>query len=163
MNVRYLEPSSLPAPFDLIVVDVSFISLRLVLPALAPLLGRSTGPLPPAGNADHPPQPPLPAIVALVKPQFEVGRGQVGKGGIVRDPALHLEALLGVLRPLREPAPDAPREAAPLSAWRILESPIRGAEGNREFFVYLVPGYDRSWTDVEDEARRVACRPVSPQ
>jgi 23S rRNA (cytidine1920-2'-O)/16S rRNA (cytidine1409-2'-O)-methyltransferase len=100
--------------------------------------------------------------VALVKPQFEVGRGQVGKGGIVRDPALHLEALLGVLSPLREPEPEARVETARLAAWRILESPIRGAEGNREFFVYLVPGYDRPWTEVEDEARRVAGGPASP-
>src|SRR5207249_6058133 len=80
INARYLKAGDLPETPDLAVVDVSFISLRLVLPALLPLLRE---------GAD---------IVALVKPQFEVGRGDVGPGGIVRDPALHRAAILRVAR-----------------------------------------------------------------
>jgi len=80
INARYLEPTRLPALPRLAVIDVSFISLRLVLPAVAACLA-------PEGS-----------IVALIKPQFEVGRGKVGKGGIVRDPSLHREAVAEIAR-----------------------------------------------------------------
>lgn len=109
-NVRDLAPGELPDVPDLAVVDVSFISLRLVLPAVAAVLA-------PDGN-----------IVALVKPQFEVGKGRVGKGGVVRDPRLHEEAVASV------------REAAQeigLTCLGETESPILGPKGNREFFLHL--------------------------
>jgi 23S rRNA (cytidine1920-2'-O)/16S rRNA (cytidine1409-2'-O)-methyltransferase len=109
-NVRTLE--HLPHDADLAVVDVSFISLRLVLPAVARLLS--------------PPK----EIVALVKPQFEVGRGRVGKGGIVKDPLEHRR----VLSELKEFA----REIG-YSVVSETESPILGAKGNREFFLHLRP------------------------
>jgi 23S rRNA (cytidine1920-2'-O)/16S rRNA (cytidine1409-2'-O)-methyltransferase len=94
-------------------VDVSFISARLILPALGSVL---------AEGAD---------VVVLVKPQFEVGRRQVGRGGIVRDPELHEQALRDVARAAREMGYGV-RDACP--------SPITGAEGNREFFLHLSRG-----------------------
>lgn len=105
VNARFLTPGDLPGPFDLITVDVSFISLRLVLPALRPLLGAS----------GH--------LVALIKPQFEAGRGQVGKGGVVRDPAVREAAIGGVVA------------AAGVLGLRLLgriASPIPGPAGNVE-------------------------------
>lgn len=109
-NLRHLDPARLPYRPDLVTLDVSFISLALVLPAVRSLL---------AAPGD---------VVALVKPQFEVGKGRVGKGGIVRDPALHREAVDGVLA--------AARVCGFTPAGEI-ESPITGADGNREFLVWL--------------------------
>lgn len=108
VNIRYLE--RLPAPADLAVIDVSFISLRHVLPPVRKLL---TTP------AD---------VIALVKPQFEVGKGAVGKGGIVRDADQHQ----GVLRALRDFAAGSGYEVVSETP-----SPILGAKGNREFFLHL--------------------------
>jgi 23S rRNA (cytidine1920-2'-O)/16S rRNA (cytidine1409-2'-O)-methyltransferase len=109
-NVRTLTAADFPEPLDLAVVDASFISLRLVLPVVAGLV-RSGAP-----------------IVALVKPQFEVGKGRVGKGGVVRDPALHEEAVQGIA--------DAAR-ALGLAVAHTLPSPILGPAGNREFLLVL--------------------------
>lgn len=109
-NARALRPEDLPGRVGLAVVDVSFISLRLILPVLPPLL-----------------EPGAP-VVALVKPQFEVGRGEVGRGGIVREPEKHLKALRSVA---------AAAAAAGFTVLRACPSPIRGAEGNREFFLHL--------------------------
>jgi 23S rRNA (cytidine1920-2'-O)/16S rRNA (cytidine1409-2'-O)-methyltransferase len=107
-NARYLTPNDVPEPIDLIVCDVSFISVTLILPVLPPLL-RENG-----------------AMVVLIKPQFEVGRDQVGKGGIVRDPALHAEVCEGIGRAVN----------ALGFKTAVIESPILGAEGNREFLLY---------------------------
>ena len=93
--------------------DLSFISLTLVLPAVARLLA-------PTGQ-----------IVALIKPQFEVGPAGVGKGGIVRDPARHRAAVDRVLRCA---------ESLGLGCVRVIDSPILGTEGNREFLAWFVPG-----------------------
>jgi 23S rRNA (cytidine1920-2'-O)/16S rRNA (cytidine1409-2'-O)-methyltransferase len=109
-NVRTLARDAVPEPVDLATVDASFISLRLVLPAVAALL--------PAGRT----------IVALVKPQFEVGRGRVGAGGVVRDPALHAEVLAELQRVAAGHG---------LSTDALLESPLTGPAGNREFFLAL--------------------------
>lgn len=108
VNARYLTTADFPEKFDLAVCDASFISLTLLIPALAPLLA-------PNGK-----------MILLVKPQFEVERGQVGKGGIIRDPALHQAAC------------DRVRAAVEAQGFRadIIESPILGAEGNREFLLY---------------------------
>jgi 23S rRNA (cytidine1920-2'-O)/16S rRNA (cytidine1409-2'-O)-methyltransferase len=107
-NARYLTPDQLPALADLAVIDVSFISLRLVLPPVIACL---------AAPAE---------IVALVKPQFEVGKGRVGKGGVVRDPQLHAEVL-----------EETRRLGARLGLVELgeCESPILGPKGNREFFL----------------------------
>jgi 23S rRNA (cytidine1920-2'-O)/16S rRNA (cytidine1409-2'-O)-methyltransferase len=108
VNARYLEPSLIGEPVGLAVCDVSFISVTLILPMLPPLLL-------PDGE-----------IVVLVKPQFEVGRDQVGRGGIVRDPALH-EAVC-------RKAEDAARMLGFQTS--LMESPLPGAEGNKEFLLY---------------------------
>jgi 23S rRNA (cytidine1920-2'-O)/16S rRNA (cytidine1409-2'-O)-methyltransferase len=105
-NIRYVKAEDLPFPPDLVVIDTSFISLRLVLPAAVALA---------PGGTD---------IIALVKPQFEVGKGKVGRGGIVRDEALRARALAEVL---------AFAGAIGLDVAGSIESPIAGASGNREF------------------------------
>jgi 23S rRNA (cytidine1920-2'-O)/16S rRNA (cytidine1409-2'-O)-methyltransferase len=105
-NARHLSPSDFDAPFDLIVVDVSFISLTKILPALVPLLA-------PDGR-----------LICLIKPQFEVGRGEVGKGGIVREPEKHHR----VVAEVNKCAADLG-----LRVIQTIESPILGAEGNKEF------------------------------
>jgi 23S rRNA (cytidine1920-2'-O)/16S rRNA (cytidine1409-2'-O)-methyltransferase len=110
-NIRYLGRSALvPAP-DLATIDVSFISLALVLPAVVALLD-------PPGE-----------VVALVKPQFEVGKGQVGKGGVVRDPEKHRAVLLRMGEVARE---------AGLAPQAVIASPILGPKGNREFLIHLI-------------------------
>jgi 23S rRNA (cytidine1920-2'-O)/16S rRNA (cytidine1409-2'-O)-methyltransferase len=108
-NARHLNREVIPEPVDLVVADVSFISLTLALPAALQLtrLGAS--------------------LIALIKPQFEVGKGQVGKGGVVRDPALHERVCAGIARWL-----------ANEQRWEVLgrtESPILGPKGNREFLI----------------------------
>ena len=112
-NVRYLEPEVIGGPVSHAVVDVSFISLLTIAPALA----RCT-------TADA-------EIVALVKPQFEAGRERVGKGGIVRDPAVHRDVLLRVADGLA---------AAGLPVVAGCASPITGRDGNREFLVHVRRG-----------------------
>jgi len=111
VNARHLEPSDFQRSFDLAVCDASFISATMLVPAIAPLLT-------PAG-----------VMIVLVKPQFEAGKGQVGKGGIVRDPRIHQAACDRVRGAV---------EALGFSA-DIIESPIEGAEGNREFLLYARP------------------------
>ena len=108
VNARYMEPALLGEPVSLAVCDVSFISVTLILPMLPPLLL-------PEGE-----------IVVLVKPQFEVGRDQVGRGGIVRDPALHAAVC--------RKAEDAARMLGFETS--LMESPLPGAEGNKEFLLY---------------------------
>ena len=108
-NMRDVTRAQVPDPVDLIVCDASFIGLRTVLPAALAL----------AAPGAH--------LAALIKPQFEVGKGRVGKGGIVREPELHDEVCETISRWLAE-QPD----------WRVLgltESPITGAEGNKEFLI----------------------------
>jgi len=108
INARELQPEDIGEPVDLLTCDVSFISVTLILPAAVPLLR-------PAGQ-----------MVILVKPQFEVGKGQVGKGGIVRDPQLHQAACQRVSGAVREFGFET----------GIMDSPILGAEGNKEFLLY---------------------------
>jgi len=111
-NARHLQPGDLPEKVDLIVADVSFISLTLVLPPVAAVLtdgGR---------------------MVALIKPQFELSRAEVGRGGVVRDEAAHGRAV------------DKIRDFAAGLGWTwggVVDSPITGADGNREFLCLLRP------------------------
>ena len=109
-NIRYLDPEHLGNVPELAVIDASFISLAKVLPATVRLVR-------PGGR-----------IVALIKPQFEAGRGEVGKGGIVRDPAVHEKAIEGVRQTAREMG---------LIVSGLCDSPIKGADGNREFLIHL--------------------------
>lgn len=115
-NVRYLE--TVPHPVDLVVIDVSFISLTLVLPAIQRWL-----------------TPPF-DIVALIKPQFEAGREQVGKGGIIRDTAVHAVVLEKMLDWT---------ETNGLYVHGLIPSPIKGTEGNREFLVWLKAVQNLDW------------------
>ena len=108
VNARY--PLRISERVDLATLDVSFISLQKVVPAVADIVkggGR---------------------LIALVKPQFEAGRGQVGKGGVVKDPRVHAEVLGSFVSWAVERG---------LRLGGLIQSPILGAEGNREFFVLL--------------------------
>jgi 23S rRNA (cytidine1920-2'-O)/16S rRNA (cytidine1409-2'-O)-methyltransferase len=112
LNARYLSAEDVPDPLDLIVIDVAFISLSLILPPAAELLK-------PAG-----------VIIPLIKPQFELRREQVGRGGIVREPAAHAEAV--------EKIRSFCASALPRLEWRsVIESPIKGGDGNTEFLAHL--------------------------
>ncbi len=110
VNVRYLEPEDVPEQPSLAVVDVSFISLTLILPAVKSVL---------APGAD---------LITLIKPQFEAGREQVGKGGVVRDPATHREVVERIRR--------FGTETLKLNWMDHIESPVRGPAGNIEFLAW---------------------------
>jgi 23S rRNA (cytidine1920-2'-O)/16S rRNA (cytidine1409-2'-O)-methyltransferase len=108
-NIRDVTRAAVPEPIDLVVCDASFIGLRTALPAALALAAPSA----------H--------LVALIKPQFEVGKGRVGKGGIVREPELHAEVCATIATWL-----------AAQAGWRVIgitDSPIEGAEGNKEFLI----------------------------
>lgn len=108
-NVRYLDPEKIGAPVDLAVIDVSFISLKLVIPSALKLLK-------PGGD-----------LVALVKPQFEVGKAEVENKGIIKNPQKHLTVLLELYRFIRE------------QKWVLcnaVASPVTGQKGNREFLIH---------------------------
>jgi len=109
-NIRYMPFNALPCPVDFITVDVSFISLKIVVPAVMKFMKRAA------------------TIVALIKPQFEVGKGKVGKGGVVRNPDLHNE----VISQLTDFFIDKGFLCKP-----VIPSPILGPKGNREFFIHL--------------------------
>jgi 23S rRNA (cytidine1920-2'-O)/16S rRNA (cytidine1409-2'-O)-methyltransferase len=106
VNARRLRPEDFREKFDLIVMDVSFISVTKILPGLPPLLNESG------------------KIITLIKPQFEVGRGEVGKGGIVRDAEKHKRVIEEI---------NTFAETCGLKTSGLIESPIVGADGNKEF------------------------------
>jgi 23S rRNA (cytidine1920-2'-O)/16S rRNA (cytidine1409-2'-O)-methyltransferase len=110
VNARALSRADVPHPVDLVTIDVSFISLALILPTLPPFL---------AAGAD---------VVALVKPQFEAGRDEVGKRGLITDPAVHAAVLARVT---------AEAQAAGFGRVAMAPSAIAGATGNQEFFLHL--------------------------
>jgi len=117
-NARYLTAEQVPDPLDFFSVDVSFISLSLILPPLRSLMREG-------GQG-----------VCLVKPQFEAGRDKVGKKGVVRDKKVHLEVLEGFLKHADE---------AGFAVKGITWSPIRGPEGNIEYLGWLSAGAGESW------------------
>jgi 23S rRNA (cytidine1920-2'-O)/16S rRNA (cytidine1409-2'-O)-methyltransferase len=110
MNIRLASPTDLPHAPELVTIDTSFISLRLVIPAVLALVA------------------PRAEIVALIKPQFEVGKGKVGKGGVVKDEKLRREAVAGIVEFA---------EKIGLEVVGTLESPIEGAAGNREYLALM--------------------------
>ena len=112
-NARYLTPHDFPERMTFLTVDASFISLRLLLPAFVPLL---------TPQAD---------AILLVKPQFEVGKGEVGKGGVVRDAEQHKQVLQAVL---------TAAQTHGLGLRAAIPSPLSGPKGNREFLVHLTAG-----------------------
>lgn len=111
-NARYLKPVDIGEPIDLATVDVAFISLKLILPPVAAIV-RPEG-----------------AIIALVKPQFEAGKAQVGRGGVVRDPEIHRTVIEGIARFAQSELKLSPQAA--------ISSPIKGPAGNIEFFLYML-------------------------
>ncbi|VEN74449.1 putative rRNA methyltransferase YqxC [Candidatus Desulfarcum epimagneticum] len=109
-NIRHMAPDALPSPADLAVIDVSFISLKIVVPAALKFL-KDEG-----------------RIIALIKPQFEAGRKNVGKGGVVRDPAVHDQVIQDLLDFFKEKN---------LSCLPVTDSPILGPKGNKEFLALM--------------------------
>ena len=109
-NIRHLEPETLPELADIAVIDASFISLDKVLPPTLRLIKEEA------------------TVVALIKPQFEVGRGQVGKGGVVRDEKKHAEVVAAIT---------ALAESLGLLVLGVCDSPILGPKGNKEFLIHL--------------------------
>ena len=110
-NVRYFQGSEIKDTIDLATIDASFISLRLVIPAVQRLLKKD--------NA---------IVLALIKPQFEAGRDEVEKHGVIRNPEVHERVIEGIKKFCGELG---------LSVVGICESPLTGPKGNREFFIYL--------------------------
>ncbi len=109
-NIRHMPLEALPYPIDLATIDVSFISLKIVVPSILKFMKK---------DAD---------ILALIKPQFEVGKGKVGKGGVVRDPALHDEVIKDLSNFFTKIG---------LLCKSVIPSPILGPKGNREFIIAL--------------------------
>jgi 23S rRNA (cytidine1920-2'-O)/16S rRNA (cytidine1409-2'-O)-methyltransferase len=109
-NIRHMPAELIREPVDLVTIDVSFISLKIVVPAVTALMGKDA------------------RILALIKPQFEVGKNQVGKGGVVRDAKLHKEVIENL---------SSFFNARGLACGRAFPSPILGPKGNREFFILL--------------------------
>jgi 23S rRNA (cytidine1920-2'-O)/16S rRNA (cytidine1409-2'-O)-methyltransferase len=110
-NIRFFSGEGIEDKIDIVTIDTSFISLKLVVPAVLRLLEERT------------------AILALVKPQFEVGYGEVGKKGVVRDPAMHRKVLSEIVEFLK---------GLGLTVVGTCESPLLGPAGNKEFFVYAL-------------------------
>jgi len=111
VNARYLTQDDFAVKFDLVVMDVSFISATKILPAIVPLLSEQA------------------QLIVLIKPQFEVGKGEVGSGGVVRDPEKRARAVAEV---------NEAAAAFGLQNVGVIESPIQGAEGNIEFLALYV-------------------------
>jgi 23S rRNA (cytidine1920-2'-O)/16S rRNA (cytidine1409-2'-O)-methyltransferase len=111
-NVRHMPADAIPDSVDLVTIDVSFISLKIVVPAVTRFMKPDA------------------SILALIKPQFEVGKGQVGKGGVVRDPELHRQVIADL---------SGFFAAIKLKPETVYPSPLLGPKGNREFFILLRP------------------------
>lgn len=127
-NVRHITAESIGGPVDLTVADLSFISLTIVLPALAAVTEK--------------------AMLLMVKPQFEVGKENLGSGGVVREPHLRVEAVAQVVRAAR---------AVGWQAKGVVASPLPGPSGNVEYFLWLEPG-ERE-LDIEEIERAVSHGP----
>lgn len=110
-NVRYFEGSEIKDTIDLVTIDASFISLRLVIPAVQRLVRKDDA-----------------IILALIKPQFEAGRDEVEKHGVIRNPEVHERVIEGIKKFCADLG---------LSVMGVCESPLTGPKGNREFFIYL--------------------------
>ncbi len=129
-NIRHADPAALGAPFELVVADLSFISVAKVLPALRALMAENG------------------LLVVLVKPQFEAGKGRVGKKGVVRDPRVHLEVLRETVQAMN---------LGGLVVRDVTYSPIAGPEGNLEFWAYAAvsgPCADFDLAEVVSAAHR---------
>ncbi len=131
VNARYMTPDDFPERFDLCTVDVAFISLTKLLPALPPLIADDG------------------RVIVLVKPQFELSKEEVGKGGIVSEPRLHLKAVRSVIQAGAQEG---------FAVMNVAASPITGMEGNREFFVLLQKNGSGISAGELDRRVRASCR-----
>ena len=111
-NARYLQRAEIPSSFDLVTMDLSFISVLKVFPAVRQMLARGE-------------------VLPLIKPQFEVGRSQVGKKGVVKEASLHYSVLSRIVREV---------SSLGFAVLGVTSSPIRGQKGNKEFFLHLKIG-----------------------
>ncbi|MFZ3044868.1 MAG: TlyA family RNA methyltransferase [Desulfatirhabdiaceae bacterium] len=111
-NIRYMSPETIPECVDLVVIDVSFISLKIVVPVVLKWMGSHS------------------VLIALIKPQFEAGKGRVGKGGVIRDSRLHLEIIDDLTSFF---------QSIGLIASAVIPSPVLGPKGNAEFLIRLQP------------------------
>ncbi len=131
-NIRYVTPEDIGEPLDLSVIDVSFISLRIVLPAIKNLLKEKQG-----------------QVLCLIKPQFEAGRENVGKNGVIRDPAVHKEVLDSIVALAKELG---------FAILGLTFSPVKGPAGNIEFLGHLtladVEGIEPDTADVVAQAHK---------
>ena len=131
-NIRYVTPEDIGEPLDLSVIDVSFISLRIVLPAIKNLLKEKQG-----------------QVLCLIKPQFEAGRENVGKNGVIRDPAVHKEVLDSIVALAKELG---------FTILGLTFSPVKGPAGNIEFLGHLtlaeVEGIEPDTADVVAQAHK---------
>ena len=131
-NIRYVTPEDIGEPLDLSVIDVSFISLRIVLPAIKNLLKEGKG-----------------QVLCLIKPQFEAGRENVGKNGVIREPAVHQEVLDNFVALARELG---------FTILGLTFSPVKGPAGNIEFLGHLTladaEGIDPDTADVVAQAHK---------
>ena len=109
-NIRHISEKIIPVGLDLATIDVSFISLKIVVPALLKFIKKNGG------------------IIALIKPQFEVGKGKTGKGGIVRDTRLHEKVISNLTKFFQD---------TNLVCSPVIPSPIQGAKGNKEFLIFI--------------------------
>ena len=109
-NIRYMSSEVITSPVDFVTIDVSFISLKIVVPAILKFMKNNAG------------------IIALIKPQFEVGKGRVGKGGVVKDTLLHKEVIKNLSDFFSEVG---------LNIEGVIDSPIFGPKGNKEFLIYM--------------------------
>lgn len=126
-NVRYIKPGFIPEPIDIVTVDCSFISLKLVLMGIVPVLSDCT------------------KLICLIKPQFEVKKGEVGKGGVIKDPEKHERVLRGICSFAREQG---------LTIKGLIPSPIKGPKGNKEFLCYMIKGSAAYEMDTEEIIKR---------
>jgi 23S rRNA (cytidine1920-2'-O)/16S rRNA (cytidine1409-2'-O)-methyltransferase len=129
-NARYLQREEIPASFDLVTMDLSFISVLKVLPAVGQMLDRGE-------------------VLPLIKPQFEVGRSQVGKKGVVKEASLHFSVLSRIAREVL---------SLGFAVLGVTSSPIRGQKGNREFFLHLsVGGNPEPHLFIEESIKEAVC------
>jgi 23S rRNA (cytidine1920-2'-O)/16S rRNA (cytidine1409-2'-O)-methyltransferase len=121
-NVRYIKPGLIPEPLDIVTIDCSFISLKLVLKGIIPIISDKT------------------KLICLIKPQFEVEKGAVGKGGVIKDPKKHEKVLRGICSFARE---------LELTIKGLIPSPIKGPKGNKEFLCCMIKGAADNEIDIE--------------
>jgi 23S rRNA (cytidine1920-2'-O)/16S rRNA (cytidine1409-2'-O)-methyltransferase len=128
INIRYIDPDVIVDPLDIVTIDCSFISLKLVIKSIFPMITDGT------------------ELICLIKPQFEVERGEVGKGGVIRDRAKHERVLQGICAFVQE---------MDFHIQGLISSPIKGPKGNKEFLLYMIKGAFEEKIDLQEAIQEV--------